>query len=178
MADYWRLVGLVNLPSLRESGSAKWREHRDLWKSRRQAAGFRETANSSAQREPVPLENDLPTPNNGCRQRAWVIDEGYQRQIWPYTIHHDDVARLVSTMRNRDSILDSVSLFSIYFKKISCCRLVSFRDRLKQIILLSNENKVMNLSRSIFGTFKWDRVYNFSSYCWRIIGVPRRCISW
>lgn len=145
--------------------------------SHRQAADFRETANSSAQREPVPLENDLPTPNNGCRQRAWVIDEGYQRQIWPYTIRHDDVARLVSTMRNRDSILDSVSLFSIYFKKISSCHLVSFRVRLKQVIL-SNESKVRNLSRSIFATFKWNHVCNFSNYRRRIIGVPYVCISW
>lgn len=146
--------------------------------SHRQAAGFRETANSSAQREPVPLENDLPTPNNGCRHRAWVIDEGYQRQIWPYTIHHDDVARLVSTMRNRDSILDSVSLFSIYFKKISCCHLGSFRVPLKQVILLLNKSKVINLSRLIFGTFKWNHVYNFSSYCRRIIGVSHIRILW
>ena len=67
--------------------------------------------------------------------------------------------------------MDSVSLFSIYFKKISCCHLGSFRVPLKQVILLLNKSKVINLSRLIFGTFKWNHVYNFSSYCRRIIGV-------
>lgn len=75
MADYWAYRG-SNLPSRWKSGSTMAWGSRSLkivasWSD----CGFQEIANSMEQREPVPLENDLPTPNNGCRYgRGWSKD--------------------------------------------------------------------------------------------------------